>query len=90
MIHRDLKPENILLNSIIDGVFDVRIADFGFATTIVEARELFEKRPDLICGTPGYMAPESLNGLGYSLKSDIFSAGSIIYSILTKRNLFYG
>lgn len=33
IIHRDLKPENVLLNSKAEGVYDVRIADFGFATT---------------------------------------------------------
>jgi serine/threonine protein kinase len=34
IIHRDLKPENILLNSKEDGVYDIRIADFGFATNL--------------------------------------------------------
>ena len=34
IVHRDLKPENILLHSKEDGVFDIRIADFGFATYI--------------------------------------------------------
>lgn len=33
IIHRDLKPENILLNSKRKGVYDVRLADFGFAIT---------------------------------------------------------
>lgn len=33
IIHRDLKPENVLLNSKAEGVYDIRIADFGFATT---------------------------------------------------------
>jgi serine/threonine protein kinase len=32
IIHRDLKPENILLNSKREGIYDIRIADFGFAT----------------------------------------------------------
>ena len=32
IIHRDLKPENILLNSKAEGVYDIRIADFGFST----------------------------------------------------------
>jgi serine/threonine protein kinase len=31
MVHRDLKPENVLLNSKIEGVYDIRVADFGFA-----------------------------------------------------------
>ena len=32
IIHRDLKPENILLNSKTEGIYDIRLADFGFAT----------------------------------------------------------
>lgn len=36
IVHRDLKPENILLNSKAVGVFDVRIADFGLATKVIE------------------------------------------------------
>lgn len=43
----------------------------------------------LVCGTPGFIAPETLRGKGYSLKSDVFSAGSIFYNILTKKTLFY-
>jgi calcium-dependent protein kinase len=34
IMHRDLKPENILLNSKEPGIYDIRIADFGFATYI--------------------------------------------------------
>ena len=36
IMHRDLKPENILLNSSQEGVFDIRIADFGLAATVDE------------------------------------------------------
>lgn len=43
IIHRDLKPENILLNSKENGVFDVRIADFGYAT-FVEAPSSTEQQ----------------------------------------------
>ena len=32
IIHRDLKPDNLLLSSKSEGVYDIRIADFGFAT----------------------------------------------------------
>jgi serine/threonine protein kinase len=40
IIHRDLKPENILINSNSYGVYDVRIADFGFATNCLQEEKI--------------------------------------------------
>lgn len=90
IIHRDLKPENILLNSKEKSNFDIRIADFGFSvlTNIADPDQSCEKGH--ACGTGGYIPPEALQGLGYSVKSDVFSVGSIMYSILSLRNLFFG
>lgn len=85
IVHRDLKPENILLNSKAPGVFDIRIADFGFAEFLSSEDATFIK---MVCGTPGYIAPEAIIGKGYNFKSDIFSAGSILYSIFSLKNLF--
>jgi calcium/calmodulin-dependent protein kinase I len=42
------------------------------------------------CGTPGYIAPEILRSQGYTEKADIFSAGVIMYNLLTGRLLFSG
>lgn len=42
----------------------------------------------MVCGTPGYMPPEALKGRGYHEKSDVFSAGSIMFNLLTKNFLF--
>ena len=90
IIHRDLKPENILLNSKEKGNFDIRIADFGFS--ILKASEDPNEKCEvgLVCGTGGYIPPEALHGDGYTLKSDVFSVGSIMYSLLSMRNLFFG
>ena len=89
IIHRDLKPENILLNSSSKGVYDIRIADFGFAV-LVKGDESDESNLNCLCGTPGYIDPEVLQERSFSFKSDIFSVGSIIFSLLTRRNLFSG
>lgn len=90
IVHRDLKPENILLQSKSPGVYDVRIADFGFAIFVDKIVKAANPDDEIICGTPGYIAPEALEGEGYTLKSDIFSIGSILYNILTLKNLFSG
>ena len=52
----------------------LKIADFGLATIIVS--DIPEK---LRCGSPGYVAPEVLNNIGYGTKADVFSAGIILY-----------
>jgi serine/threonine protein kinase len=90
IIHRDLKPENILLHSKNQGNYDIRIADFGFAIFAHKIVKADDPDEEIICGTPGYIAPEALEGKGYTLKSDIFSVGSILYNILTLKNLFNG
>lgn len=63
VIHKDLKPENILVHTRQKGAYDVRIADFGyscFADEMVVTPG--NKEATLICGTGGYIAPESLDG----------------------------
>lgn len=91
IIHRDLKPENILMNSKKDGVFDIRVADFGFAAIFDVNNPLFESTFDrYVCGTAGYICPEAFEGRGYSPRSDVFSVGSILFSLLAQKNLFTG
>ena len=82
--HRDLKPENLILASK-DNDSDLRIADFGLASFIKDGEML-----KLRCGSPGYVAPELLDDIGYDKKADIFSAGVIFYVLLTGRPVFRG
>ena len=82
-IHRDIKLENILINSKHEGVYAIRIADFGLSQ-VVEEGQVLRRR----CGTPSYIGPEVLGKNGYSLKADIFSVGSIMYNLVTGRYLF--
>ena len=44
----------------------------------------------VVCGTPGYICPEVLNDGDFNLKSDVFCAGCILFSILTLKHLFSG
>lgn len=83
IIHRDLKPENIMLNSKNQKTLDIRIADFGFATY---SNDRYITK--FMCGTPGYIAPESIRGKSCTSKSDVFSAGVILFNMLAMRNLF--
>lgn len=84
IIHRDLKLENVLLNSKESETLDVRLADFGISSFVPNDDFLFKK-----CGTPSYIAPEVLRGLGYDSKADIFSVGSMMFNLMSGRFLFY-
>lgn len=42
VVHKDLKPDNILLNSRSPGNFDIRIADFGFATVVNGSQQIIK------------------------------------------------
>jgi len=74
--HRDLKPENLLLNSEHDDS-DLKIADFGFAKRVTQPNCLKTQ-----CGTPGYVAPEILEGIPYDTQADMWSLGVIVYILL--------
>lgn len=83
LIHRDLKPENIMFNSRDEGILDIRLADFGYSTYATDINNQL-----YLCGTPGYIAPEIIYGKKCTHKSDVFSAGAILFSVMALTNLF--
>ena len=82
VIHRDIKPANIFLLE--DG--SVKVADFGIAH--VESSNLTQV--GTVLGTPSYMSPEQILGLPVDGRSDLFSAGVILYQFLTGERPFAG
>jgi len=85
IIHRDLKPQNILLSENSKNAI-VRIADFGFARYKPTGHNMV----DTMCGSPLYMAPEILKCNKYDSKVDLWSAGTIIYQMVTREPPFNG
>ena len=75
VVHRDIKPANVFI--LADG--SVKVADFGIAH--IESSNLTQV--GTVVGTPNYMSPEQIMGLPVDGRSDIFSAGVILYQFLT-------
>ena len=75
IIHRDIKLENILVVYESDDI-KIKLIDFGLAIKINEVTGTKK-----IFGSPGYIAPEILRGSEYSTKTDVFSAGVILYTL---------
>src|SRR5436190_1761676 len=82
LVHRDIKPSNVLLE---EGDDRVRITDFGLARAADDASVT---RSGMIVGTPLYMSPEQAEGKQLDHRSDLFSLGSVLYTMCTGRPPF--
>ena len=86
IVHRDLKPANIFLMDHHATTDYVKLVDFGISKIHQEDSDMschLTKTGELL-GTPSFMSPEQARGeLNITAKSDIFSAGVILYKLLT-------
>ncbi len=77
IVHRDIKPENVLLGP--RGA--IKVADFGLARALDDNEH--KTRTGLVIGTAAYVSPEHVAGTGTGTASDIYSAGILLYELLT-------
>lgn len=81
IVHRDIKPENLM----IDLFGHIVIVDFGLALMFEDDEPEIAQSGRTVCGTPGYIAPELMDGNEYSYAVDVWSAGCVMYELLVGR-----
>ncbi|UVJ41554.1 Stk1 family PASTA domain-containing Ser/Thr kinase [Arthrobacter sp. CJ23] len=81
LIHRDVKPENVLIAD--DG--RIKVGDFGLARAVTSTTSTGS-----LIGTVAYVAPELVLGKAADARSDVYSAGIMLYEMLTGRRPYEG
>ena len=82
MVHRDIKPDNVL----IDASSRVKLSDFGLVRATAETTQ----STDQIVGTVAYLSPEQVDGSSTTAASDVYSAGIVLFELLTGQTPFDG
>jgi serine/threonine-protein kinase len=81
LVHRDISPPNVIVG--VDGLS--RVLDFGIAKAL---EHIEESDPNRVKGKTGYLSPEQIRGERLTQRSDVFSAGIILWEMLATRRLF--
>jgi serine/threonine-protein kinase len=85
IVHRDIKPGNVMLTR--NG--DVKVMDFGIARAVSDSQATMTQTAQVI-GTAQYLSPEQARGERVDARSDLYSAGCLLYELLTGRPPFTG
>ena len=85
IVHRDIKPANVMIGA--DGA--VKVMDFGIARAMADANATVTQTQAVI-GTAQYLSPEQAQGQSVDARSDLYSAGCMLFELLTGRPPFQG
>jgi len=84
IIHRDIKPANVVLSQKVGLGDHVKLLDFGLARISDESK----LTKGIVVGTPSYMAPEQIRGTAIDHRADLYSAGVLLFELLTGKKPF--
>ena len=85
IVHRDIKPGNVMLTR----AGEVKVMDFGIARAVSDSQATMTQTAQVI-GTAQYLSPEQARGERVDARSDLYSAGCLLYELLTGRPPFTG
>ena len=94
IVHRDIKPSNLFLHAPKNTRVVVKMLDFGVARVLPGVSShapeplVIPTRTGTVVGTPPFMSPEAAAGQPIDIRSDIYSAGSVLYRMLAGRGPF--
>ncbi len=90
IVHRDVKPDNVILTKMLPDQLSPKLIDFGISTLVVSSDDKqLPSNPNVIIGTPAYMAPEQLMGKSHvDHRADVWAVGAVMYETLTGRTPF--
>lgn len=89
VVHRDVKPENLVLHQAFSDGYIVKLVDFGICKPLAENGPALTRRGTVV-GTPEYMSPEQVQGIDVDPRTDVYSAGILLYELLAGRTPFEG
>ena len=85
LVHRDIKPGNVMLTS----KGEVKVMDFGIARAIADSQATMTQT-NAVVGTAQYLSPEQAQGKPVDARSDLYSAGVLLFELLTGKPPFTG
>ena len=81
IIHRDIKPQNM----VVEPTGFLKVMDFGIARLATAPQGKGLTQDGMTIGTPDYMSPEQITGMELDARSDLYSAGVVLFECLTGR-----
>jgi serine/threonine protein kinase len=91
LVHRDIKPSNIMVSLGEDGAATAKIIDLGLSKSMRESSsQTTISTPGAFVGTPEFASPEQFAGVPIDIRSDLYSLGATLWSMLTGQAPFRG